>query len=89
MLILSQCSSAAVLAGQRVVQASQACFAAGQAGPQNHNKPFPQCQATQAETFQGRSAVKPAGQRVAQASQASCAAGPAGLQNQNKWFWLA
>jgi hypothetical protein len=37
---------------------------AGQAGPQNHNKRFPQYQATQAETLQGRSAVKPAGLAV-------------------------
>jgi hypothetical protein len=64
MLILSQCRSAAVLAGQRVAQASQASCAAGQAGLQNYNKRFPQYQATQAETFQGRSAVKPAGQAV-------------------------
>jgi hypothetical protein len=49
--MLSQCSSTAVLAGQRVAQASQARSSAGQAEPQNHNKWFPQYQATQAENI--------------------------------------
>jgi hypothetical protein len=78
--MLSQCSSAAGLAGQRVAQANQASCAAGKAGPPNHNKRFPQYQATQAET-----AVKPAGQT----SQAKCASGQAGLQNQNKVFLVS
>jgi hypothetical protein len=84
--MLSQYSSAvlAVLAGQRVAQASQAKFAAGQ----NHNKRFPQYQATQAETFLRKSAVKPSGQRATQASQANSTAAQAGLQNQNKRFFV-
>jgi hypothetical protein len=38
--------------GQRVAQAGQAKLCRGQARPQNHNKRFPQYQATRAGTFE-------------------------------------
>jgi hypothetical protein len=58
--------------------------------PQNHNRRFPQYQATQAGTFEKISCQLQAGQEAAQASQANGAIGLAGLQNQNKRvFWLS
>jgi hypothetical protein len=77
---------AAGLARQRIAQASQAKLCRVQARPQNHNKWFPQYQATQAGTFEKISSQLQAGQKAAQASQANGAVGLAGLQNQNKRF---
>jgi hypothetical protein len=73
---------AAGLVRQRVAQASQAKLCRGQARPQNHNKRFPQYQATQAGTFE----------KIRCQLQTSWAEGGsvglADLQNQNKQFWV-
>jgi hypothetical protein len=58
---------AAGLARQRIAQASQAKQCRGQARPKNHNKRFPQYQATQAGTFEKISCQLQAGQKAAQA----------------------
>jgi hypothetical protein len=74
--------SVSVLAGQRVGQASQAKLCRGQARPRNHNKRFPQYQATQAETFELTAASWAGG--------GSGKPGPwlAGVQNHSKRFLI-
>jgi hypothetical protein len=58
----------------------------GQARPQNHNKRFPQYQATQAGTFEKTSCQLQAGQEAAQASQAN---GWLGCRIKTNGFWLS
>jgi hypothetical protein len=67
-----------------VAQASQAELCRGQARPQNHNKRFPQYQATQAGTFEKISSQLQAGQEAAQASQAN---GWLGCRIKTNGFW--